>query len=119
LTHFVASAILIAKPIVMIRPALISILEARSDSTLDIAILGAAFIDEDKEAAAAVLKHAERDDLLGIIISLITLIRRTLGDHGARSYFEDLRIAAVLAMQVSQGDWHAATRITASAARLP
>ena len=156
--------------------------------TLDTAVLAMAIIDDDTEAGMAVVKHAERDDLFGIIISLTTLITGNLGDQGARDYFEEVRkstaayeangkspmprmrdyleddgldtglavdaaelidmavrghdtddriehllkydsaagliaelaqIAAVLAMQISQGDWHAATRITSSAANLP
>jgi hypothetical protein len=155
--------------------------------TLDAAVFAMAVIDEDKEAGVAVIKHADEDDLLGIIISLISFITENLGS-GARDYFEAVRssavtyeatgkspmprmrdyleydgledglapdaaeligmavrghdtddriehllkydsasgliaelaqIAAVLARQVSQGDWYAATRITASAAGLP
>ena len=156
--------------------------------TLDAAVLAMAIIDDDTEAGRAVLKHAEKDDLLGIITCLITLITGNLGDEGARDYFEKVRssaaayeatgespmpsmrdyleddgidinlaadaaelidmavrghdtddriehllkydsaagliaelaqIAAVLATRLSQGDWYAATRITASAANLP
>jgi hypothetical protein len=40
-------------------------------------------------------------------------------DSAAGLIAELAQIAAALAMRISQGDWHAATRITASAARLP
>jgi hypothetical protein len=40
-------------------------------------------------------------------------------DSAAGLIAELVQIAAVLAMRLSQGDWYAATRITASAANLP
>jgi hypothetical protein len=60
-------------------------------STLDTAVLAMAFIDEDTEAGLAVIKHAEIDDLLHIIGSLVSLITDHLGDDGARDYFEAVR----------------------------
>lgn len=63
--------------------------------TLDAAVFAVSVIDEDTEASVAILKHAEKPDLLGIITSLITLITENLGDDGARDYFEAVRKCSV------------------------
>jgi len=62
--------------------------------TLDAAVFAMAVIDEDTEAGVAVIKHAEKADLLGITVSLITLVTENLGD-GARDYFEAVRSSSV------------------------
>ena len=73
------------------------------DGMLDAAVFAMAIIDEDREAGAAVLRHAERDDLLGMIIALMGLIKEDLGDEGARDYFEAVRKSAITYAATGKG----------------